>query len=112
MKHVRNIICIGLAVVMLLASTSTVNAANHVGGCESDLYRVQCGGLVGSNISIGSHVVGYDLNYNPVYCSMTAEKHFHTIFCSGCSVVLKANDVRNCMEIHTICGVKTNTCQY
>ncbi|MGN0431913.1 MAG: hypothetical protein ACI4EQ_06095 [Lachnospiraceae bacterium] len=112
MKQLRVLLCMGLAVVMLLAGSSKVYAVTHMDGCVANLKRVVCGSLVAGNVSVGTHVVGYDINYNPILCTKTAEKHFHTIFCSGCGAVLKSNEVRNCIIKHSMCDPEMNACQY
>lgn len=113
MKQVRNIVCIGLAVVMLLANTSTVNAATHKEGCNATLKAVVCGSLVG-NVSEGSHMVYSSATGGYVTCNKTAEKHFHVIRCanSSCGAIYQTNVVRTCIIKHTQCTVQTGLCQY
>lgn len=112
MKYLKSITCIGLAVIMLLASSSTVNAASHKGACGATLYKVQCGQLIEMNASMGAHVLYYTNNGTAVSCTRTAEKHLHNILCSGCGVLLSGNQIRNCTIKHSVCSDERYVCQY
>ena len=113
MKQVRNIVCIGLAVVMLLASTSTVNAATHVGGCSATSKTIVCGAFY-NRTSNGAHVLYTTENGTIVSCSKEAEMHYHVIKCanSACGAIYQSNAIRTCTVIHSVCPNETGCCQY
>ena len=111
MKQIKTIACIGLAVIMLLANTSTASAAGHKTGCGSNLKAVICGSLVG-NVNQGTHILYVTANGGVVGCSIVWEQHFHTIKCTSCETIFQTNAVRTCLEKHTSCPPHTGMCQY
>ena len=113
MRQLKTLLCLGLAVVMLLAGSSNVYAVTHVEGCGATGKTVTCGAFA-NRISNGAHVLYITSNETYVTCSKEAEIHYHTIRCANknCNVVLQSNATRTCTVIHSICPNETGVCQY
>lgn len=114
MKFRKNVICFGMAILLLMVPSMRADAATHKAGCGATAQRIECTSIRVLGGSEGSHLLYTTANGTMVWCDKYSEQFRHNIYCanSACSVLLAGNVARKCKVYHSVCPDETGLCQY